>query len=97
VGGGSNSQVFGQIKADVLGAPVSTIQQADTAALGCAVIAGYGVGLYDSLTTPIEAASAIRATIEPNPELYAFYQARKDIYGDIFPALHGVYEKLGKL
>jgi len=97
VGGGSNSQVFGQIKADVLGAPVSTIQQADTAALGCAVIAGYGVGLYDSLTAPIEAASAIRATIEPNPELYAFYQARKDIYADIFPALHGVYKKLGNL
>jgi xylulokinase len=94
VGGGSNSRVFGQIKADVLGAPVSTIRLADTAALACCAIAGYGVGLYNSLTEQVKSSAAFRDTIKPNPELYDFYQKRKQIYAEIFPALHGVYEKI---
>ena len=97
VGGGSGSRIFGQIKADVLGTPVSTIQRADTATLGISMIAGYGVGLYDSLTKQVEQAAAIRDTIEPDQSLYAFYQERKKVYADLFTALHGVYEKLSNL
>jgi xylulokinase len=94
VGGGSNSRVFGQIKADVLGVPVSTIQLADTAVLGCCAIAGYGVGLYNSIIEPVKTTVTIRDTIYPNHTLYDFYQKRKEIYTEIFPALHGVYEKI---
>jgi len=97
VGGGSASHVFGQIKADVLGVPVSGIKFADTAALGCCVIAGYGVGLYDDLTEQIEKTAAIRQTIQPNPELLDFYRQRKEIYNGVFTALHGVYDKIGSL
>ena len=94
IGGGSKSRLFGQIKSDVLGVPVSTIQRADTAALGCSVLAGYGVGLYDSLTEQVQRSSTICNTIQPNPELYTFYRARKEIYAEAFPALHGIYGKL---
>jgi len=97
VGGGSASRVFGQIKADVLGTPVSGIKFADTAALGCCVIAGYGVGLYDDLIGQIEKTAAIQQTIQPNPELYGFYKKRKEIYNDVFTALHGVYDRMSKL
>ncbi|MCL2034139.1 MAG: FGGY family carbohydrate kinase [Oscillospiraceae bacterium] len=97
IGGGAKSHVFNQIKADVLGVPVCTINRADTAAIGCCVIAGYGMGLYDSLTEPIERLVSLRDQISPAPGLSRFYGKRADIYADIFPALHGVYGKLAEL
>ena len=97
VGGGSKSELFRQIKANVLGVPVSTIRQADTAALACCAIAGYGVGLYDSLTAPIEKTLTFETHTSPNTEQYGFYQERKDIYAGLFGALHETYQKLGAL
>jgi len=97
VGGGAKSRIFNQIKADVLGAPVSTIRVADTAALGCCVVAGYGVGLYDSLTAPVMEAAALRDTILPRSDYTEFYKHRQKIYAGIFPALHGIYEELQRL
>jgi len=97
VGGGSNSHVFGQIKADVLGVPVSTIKLADTATLACAVIAGYGVGLYDDMVSQIERLSTIQSTITPNPNLYDKYKKLHSIYAGIFEDLHETYYKLAMI
>jgi len=97
VGGGARSKLFRQIKADVLGLPVTTIKQTDTAAIACCAIAGYGVGLYKDLTSQIEKSVATEDAVEPNPALYDFYQKRKNIYADIFDSLHGIYEKLAEL
>jgi len=94
VGGGSASSLFGQIKADVLGVPVSTIKLTDTATLGCAIIAGYGVGIFDDMASQIEKIAAIHDTITPNSASYHFYKKRQDIYADVFTALHRVYGQL---
>ena len=92
VGGGSKSKIFMQIKADVLGTPFSVNKQTDTAALACCAITGYGVGLYDSLTTLVTAPT--ESVVSPNAALFETYRERKEIYGEVFGALHGVYEKL---
>jgi xylulokinase len=92
VGGGSKSEIFMQIKADVLGMPFSVNKQTDTAALACCAITGYGVGLYDSLTTLV--AAPTESVVSPNSKLFEGYRELKKIYGEIFGALHGVYEKL---
>ena len=97
VGGGSASAVFGQIKADVLGVPVSTINLADTATLACGVIAGYGVGLYDDMAAQIEKLSTIRSTIVPNPDLYDAYKKRQAIYASVFAELHEIYYQLSMI
>ena len=49
VGGGARSAVFNRIKADILGVEYRTIEQSDSALIGCAVIAGYCTGLYTDL------------------------------------------------
>ena len=94
VGGGAKSEVFSQIKADVLGVPVCGINRPDTAAIACCVIAGYGVGLYDSLTDPVERLVTLQSPVLPDTGLFTFYGKRADIYAEIFPSLHDVYEKL---
>ncbi len=48
-GGGQNSMLWNQIKADALGIPVVKIERHEGAPLGAALVAGYGIGLFRSL------------------------------------------------
>ncbi|MCL2060161.1 MAG: FGGY family carbohydrate kinase [Oscillospiraceae bacterium] len=97
IGGGSKSTIFNQIKADVLGVPISTIALADTASLGCCAIAGHGVGIYGDLTAPIRRSTDILSTVQPDPERHMFYQPRKHVYAQTFDALHSIYDSLQRL
>ena len=59
--------MMNQIKADVLGLPVRTLENPDTGALGCGVIAGYGVGLYDSIPETVDRLTAQKQEFIPEP------------------------------
>ncbi|MCE1667409.1 autoinducer-2 kinase, partial [Enterobacter hormaechei] len=48
-GGGSKGKLWSQILSDVTGLPVRVPVVKEATALGCAIAAGVGVGLYDSL------------------------------------------------
>jgi xylulokinase len=54
VGGGANSPLFNQIKADVLGVKVTTFEMEEAALLGSAVIAGCGTGALADFRDPID-------------------------------------------
>ena len=73
VGGGSESTLFNQIKADVLAVGVSTLHTGETALIGSAVIAGVGAGLLPDYAAPI--LSAIR-----QKEEFAFNETRHRAY-----------------
>ena len=94
VGGGSKSRVFNRIKADVLGVPISTIALPDTASLACCALAGYGVGLYGSLTALVERTAQIKATEWPDQSRHEFYRPRKQAYMQSIDALRNVYDSL---
>ena len=52
-GGGSKSRLFNSIKADILGVDVTAFEEAETALVGSAVIAGVSCGLFDDYEEPI--------------------------------------------
>ena len=62
VGGGSKNQFWNQLRADVCGKPIQTIDQKETTVLGAALFAMAGAGLFRS---PEEA----RSSIDYNPQL----------------------------
>ena len=90
VGGGAKSHLFRQIKADVLGTPVSTITQTDTALLGCCAIAGSAAGLFPRPESLIENAVKTDESQTPDPSLYSFYQQRVSVYAACIEDLHSV-------
>ena len=53
-GGGARSDVWLQIKADVLGLPVTALDGREIGGAGTAVMAGRAVGMYDGSTLPDE-------------------------------------------
>ncbi len=81
IGGGARSQVWNQIKADVMNVPYQRLQRAEFATWGSALVAGRAVGLFTDLaetaarTTPLAG-----APLRPQAERTAFYQPLAERY-----------------
>ena len=68
IGGGAKSDLWNQIKADVLGVPYVRLPREDVAALGCAIMGGHAVGIYPDMAATAAALRARRSdAVEPQP------------------------------
>ena len=72
-GGGSKGELWCQVLADVSGKPVRVPVVKEATALGTAVAAGTGVGVYTSLAEGGEALVKWEKTYQPNLELKPLY------------------------
>lgn len=95
IGGGAKSPLFLSIKSDVLGVPVAKLKASDSALIGSAVIAGYGVGLFSSIEEPILKVTRIDETVQPDMARHAKYAPYFEVYKDVIELLHKVYMKEG--
>jgi xylulokinase len=86
-GGGAKSPLWLQIKADVIGAPVITVEQEDTAVLGDAILAAVASGAHKNLDDACAAMVRLRGRLEPNA-------ATRAAYADAFARYCAVYERL---
>ena len=91
VGGGSNSSLFNQIKADVLGIPVTTLETGDTSLLGSAVIAAVGTGILSDYRQPIMQAVKKAAFYNPDMEKHKVYEACAEAYLKAIEQLSPLY------
>ncbi len=87
LGGGSRSELWKQIEADVLGIPVTTMEQSDAGTLGAALIAGVGIGWWASAGEAVEAAVREARTFEPDP-------ANRELYDEAYASYVETYEAL---
>lgn len=87
MGGSANSLLWTQIKADITGKPI-IVPSSDTATtLGAAILAGVGVGFYESYEEAV--ALTVRETRrhEPNPENKEVYDREYQMYLQIYESL----------
>jgi xylulokinase len=94
-GGGSRSALWNQIKADVCGLPVVTLEGDDAAVRGDAMIAGVAVGLFPDLATACSAMVTIRDRYEPDPATRAAYDDAYGRYVRLFDALRPLFGQAG--
>lgn len=95
MGGGAKSVLFNKIKADVLGVPYVVLRNVDTAALGSAIVAGYGIGLYNDIAQTAEAFKNEGIKISCEKTNHDKYEVFSDVYSESFPALRDIFKKLG--
>ncbi len=91
-GGGSASQLWRQMQADIFNLPVYTMSAAsEGGAYGAIMVAGVGAGIWKDLK---EAAGIIKAETEtlPCPENQPAYNDTYDIYCKLYHALKPVYD-----
>jgi sugar (pentulose or hexulose) kinase len=86
-GGGSQSRLWMQIHADVIGRPLRVLAQRLPVALGAAMCAAAGAGLAPDLRRAAAAMSRIADTIEPDERNRPGYDAGFRAYQDVAGAL----------
>lgn len=94
ISGGAKSSVLTQIKADVLGIPFRSLKQKDTALLGAAVLAGYGIGIYDDLAKTVEGMIEQYTLIEPRSEKTEKYEVEYRKYREIVTLTSNIYHQV---
>lgn len=73
VGGAAGSDLWAQIKADVLGLPVRRMPVREASALGAAILAAVGAGLFPDVPAATRAMAGRGEVIQPRPDLRAEY------------------------
>lgn len=96
-GGGSRSLIWPQIFADVLGVPVSVARSRETGALGAAIAAGTGVGIFSDFAEGAAAMVRTERHYRPNRALEAHYARRYALYRDIADAMTPIWRRLSAM
>lgn len=95
-GGGSNSDLFMQIFADVFDIPVVRNEVNGAAGLGSAICAAVAAGVYDSFESAVAHMVRIKDTFTPIPENVEVYKKMIPVYSEITkytdPVLKKSYE-----
>lgn len=85
-GGGTRSQLWCQILADVLGTQIATIPDAEGAAYGAALLAAVGAGWFPTADEACAATVTVQPVAEPG-DAASHYDSHHPIYQELYPAL----------
>jgi len=96
MGGGAHSRLWNQIKANVTGLPVSVPQLVETTALGAAMLALVGAGLYPSLVEASGPIVKIAQRLEPQPAAQAIYNDCYQNYRQLYFSLVPLFDQATK-
>lgn len=91
VGGLSKSDVFLQLKADMMGRKVTTLNISEAGTLGVAILAGAACGVYKSLEDAVEKLVRKKKEFYPDSKMYNIYREKFEIYKKIYPAMKSIY------
>ncbi|MBV9597088.1 MAG: hypothetical protein JOZ87_09495 [Chloroflexi bacterium] len=87
VGGQARSDVWNQIKADVLDRVVLLPRVVEAVALGAAVLAAVGVGAHPDLASAVEAMVRVEKRFDPHPVRVGYYAQLFETYRSLYPLL----------
>jgi len=94
VGGGSKSDAWVQVCADILGRPLVRPRITEAGALGAAIIAGVGCEVFSSYEAGVEAMVSLERTFEPDPQKQKLYESRFEKYRRLWPLMAGYLRDL---
>ena len=97
VGGCSRSDLWNQIKADVLGRPLLLPRTSVGSPFGAAVLAGMGVGVFPDVRKSLLEMVQLDRRFEPNPENHERYLRSYQVYRDIYEHLKGDFDHLANI
>ena len=96
-GGGGTSPLWRQMLADVYGCPVKTVVSKEGPALGVAILASVGTGIYKSVQEACKEVIKTNPAQNPIAENSKEYEKFYKMYTELYPALKESYAKLAAL
>ncbi|MBQ6614289.1 MAG: carbohydrate kinase [Clostridia bacterium] len=95
-GGGATSEVWMQIKADILGRPITSVCAKEVGACGTCMLAGVAIGLYKDLAEAKSYFVKEGRSVMPNPENTKTYAKYFGAYKQIYNAVRPIVKELEK-
>lgn len=96
-GGVSQNEFWIQNKVDMLGIPMEVSEVEEATPLGCAMLAGIGVGLYKDIDEAYERVKKSGKVYKPNKDLTKEYAELFKIHKEVYPALkhlnHTIFDR----
>ena len=96
-GGGARNDILNQIKADVLDLPVFVPEIHESGQLGTAIIAGWGIGCFASLSEAAQSMVKFRSVFEPRAEKHSSYTELFTLYRRLYEHLKRDFAVLARL
>ena len=96
VGGCSRSDLWNQIKADVLGRPLLLPRTSVGSPFGAAMLAGMGAGVFPDVRKSLLEMVQLDRRFEPNPANHERYTRIYQVYRDIYEHLKGDFDRAGQ-
>lgn len=86
-GGGAHSAVWMQMKADVLGIPITALKTVDAGTVGSAMLTGVAIGVFKDLSDAAEHMVEETVTYEPRQEMHEKYMECYRRYEKLYQAV----------
>ncbi len=97
IGGGAKGKLWRQIMADIIGTKILNTSSPDEAtAIGAAVIAGVGAGIYEDFSV-VDRYNAASSVVEPDSRNTRVHAEQKKLYGEAYAALEPLLPGLAAL
>ncbi|UCD29542.1 MAG: xylulokinase [Planctomycetota bacterium] len=96
-GGGAQSKFWRQLQADMYKAKVVTINTQEGGALGVALLAAVGTGLYSSVPEACAAAIKVTETLNAHGPTARAYDRLYPTYRSLYQSLRGEFRALGRI
>lgn len=87
VGGGSRSDIWVQLTADILELPCTRTREPEAGALGAAILAAVGSGKYQSFQDAADAMVSTADTFYPDPDRWNEYSRNYERYKQVLPLM----------
>lgn len=95
-GGGSRSTLWRQMLADLYACPVSLLEHDQGPALGAAILAGVGTGVFTSLEAACDSHVRSVDQVLPRPAMKAAYYPAYELYKSLYPLLKPAFDQLAQ-
>ncbi|MCR4897093.1 MAG: xylulokinase [Lachnospiraceae bacterium] len=91
-GGGAKSPLWQKIIANVMNMKVDILEVEEGPSLGGAMLAAVAAGEYASVEEIAAKVVRVKKTVEPDPALVAKYEARYQVFRQLYPACKPLYD-----
>ncbi len=98
IGGGIRNRLLMQIKATVLNRPIALAEMDEATALGAAVLAGLGTGVYADVADALHTLDIPMQTVHPIPDQVALYNTIYNrVHKQIYPTVQDLHQQIDQI
>ncbi|MCB0406272.1 MAG: xylulokinase [Bdellovibrionales bacterium] len=91
-GGGSRNAFWQQLQTDIYGIPTRRLDTPHASALGAALLAGTGAGMWEDISAACKA--GVHAGPVTKPRRQRHYKSRYRVYRNLYPTLRPAFEQI---